>query len=167
MGWRIVKQPNGLFARFSDVVDHFTNVNLTEDQVVESCLEHGCSRQEAEYKLDRAARDLKPFSIAEGNGLDRWNHCLGIIERVHGKLDMEETRKMRSKFAKQPKLSSVEMWKWLSEHVSTYASGRAYDGKNLSLKVSGLLRFTVTHGDSTVYSGFDMGTAIDAYNNLL
>lgn len=64
-------------------------------------------------------------------------------------------------------LSSAEMWKWLGEHVSTYASGRAFDGNNLSLKVSGTLRLTVTYGGSIVYEGFQIGAAIDAYNNLL
>lgn len=64
-------------------------------------------------------------------------------------------------------LSSAEMWKWLGEQVSTYASGRAFDGKNLSLKVSGTLHLKVTHGDSLVYEGFHIGAAIDAYNNLI
>jgi hypothetical protein len=181
MGSRIVRQPNGLFARFSDVVDHFTNMNLTEDQAIESCLENGCSRQEAEDKLDRATRDLKPFSTAEGSGLDRWNHCLGIIERVHGKLDMEEAKK-RGEFTwilPQPTtsseslereklmLSSEEMVEWLGEHVTVYASGRARDGEHLCLQVSGTLRFTVKKGFSTIYDGHQVETAVETYNNLL
>lgn len=94
MGSRIVKQPNGLFARFSEVVDHFTHMNLTHDDVRAICLDSGCTKDEAEDKLVRAIHDLKPYSMTEGSGLDRWSHCLGIIERVHGKEAVEEVKKL-------------------------------------------------------------------------
>jgi hypothetical protein len=35
MAWRIVKQPNGLLARFSDVVDNFTAVDMTKQEAIE------------------------------------------------------------------------------------------------------------------------------------
>jgi hypothetical protein len=84
MGWRIVKQPNGLLARFSDVVDHFTHLNLGEDDALTVCMEYGCSRHEAQAKVDAGIRDLKPWTVTPGNGLERWGHCLGAVERVHG-----------------------------------------------------------------------------------
>lgn len=94
MGWRFVRQPSGLYARFSEIVDHFTHMNLTEEEVIEVCLDNGCSIGEAHVKLARAIDDLKPFSTEEGSGLDRWNHCLSIIERVHGEETVEEVKKL-------------------------------------------------------------------------
>ena len=35
MAWRIVVQPNGKYAKFSDVVDNFTDYDMTKDEVFE------------------------------------------------------------------------------------------------------------------------------------
>lgn len=32
MGWRLVAQPNLLFARFSEIVDEFTHLNMSESE---------------------------------------------------------------------------------------------------------------------------------------
>jgi hypothetical protein len=36
MAWRIVKQPNGLYARFSDIVDNFTHYNMDRNEAIET-----------------------------------------------------------------------------------------------------------------------------------
>lgn len=38
MAWRIVKQPNGLFASFSDIVDHFTYTDMTQELLCRALL---------------------------------------------------------------------------------------------------------------------------------
>lgn len=74
MGWRIVKQPNGLFASFSDIVDDFVEMNMNEDEAVDYCREfHDLSELEAREKVNRGIKDLKPYSTKEGSGTDRWN----------------------------------------------------------------------------------------------
>lgn len=35
MGWQIVKQPNGRYARYSKVVDDFTPMNFTAEEMVD------------------------------------------------------------------------------------------------------------------------------------
>ncbi len=42
MTWRIVQQPNGKFGRFSEAVDDFTHMNLTESEAVERYRESLC-----------------------------------------------------------------------------------------------------------------------------
>lgn len=37
MGWRMVRQPNGKLARFSDVVDDFTDFDLTAEEAFVLC----------------------------------------------------------------------------------------------------------------------------------
>ena len=72
MAWRIVKQPNGLLARFSEVVDNFTHANLTVAEAMELCVED-MSVAAATQKVQR--------------GIDsdsRWTEAIGIIRRVHG-----------------------------------------------------------------------------------
>jgi len=56
MGGFIVKQPNGLYCRFSSVVDCPTNWNMTEQDYIELCKQ----RAEEEAK-EILARHLRPF----------------------------------------------------------------------------------------------------------
>jgi hypothetical protein len=38
MGAMICKQPNGKYARYSSVVDDFTDINMTEDDYIQLCI---------------------------------------------------------------------------------------------------------------------------------
>ena len=38
MGWRIIKQPTGLFARWSDIVDDFSDYDMTEQEAYGTCV---------------------------------------------------------------------------------------------------------------------------------
>lgn len=60
MGAFVVKQPNGLYCRFSTVVDCPTNWNMTEEEYVEMKAEQ--AREEAR---DTLKRYLKPFDWVE------------------------------------------------------------------------------------------------------
>lgn len=56
MGAFIAKQPNGLYCRFSSVVDCPTDWNMTEEDYIELCAEK--AREEAR---DVLKNHLKPF----------------------------------------------------------------------------------------------------------
>ena len=60
MGAFIVKQPNGLYCRFSTVVDCPTDWNMTEEDYVEMCVER--AREQAREDLKRY---LRPFEMIE------------------------------------------------------------------------------------------------------
>ena len=60
MGSFVCKQPNGLYCRFSTVVDCPTNWNMTEDDYIEMC----------KAKAEREAREvlasyLQPFEMVK------------------------------------------------------------------------------------------------------
>ena len=85
MAWRIVKQPNGLLARFSDIVDDFTHMNMTEAEAFEVCREY-LGVEEAKRKVLAGVQDWKPWTNSVfGDGLSRWNDCIASIKNVHGK----------------------------------------------------------------------------------
>lgn len=70
MGAFIVKQPNGLYCRFSTVVDCPTDYNMTEEEYIELCAEKG--REDARHTLDRYVRPyswvkeyFRPYNMTE------------------------------------------------------------------------------------------------------
>lgn len=56
MGAFIARQPNGLYCRYSDIVDNITHHNMTEEDYIEVCVER--AKKEAKEILKKA----KPFS---------------------------------------------------------------------------------------------------------
>jgi hypothetical protein len=75
MAWRIVQQPNGKLARFSEVVDDFTDVDLTYEEALDECIRHGMSVMDAIEKVNRG--------IKAGNA--RYLECLETIRTIHGR----------------------------------------------------------------------------------
>ena len=60
MGAFIARQPNGLYCRFSTVVDCPTDWNMTEDDYIELC------KKRAEEEARDILRDyLKPFELVK------------------------------------------------------------------------------------------------------
>ncbi len=78
----IVLQPNGLFARFSSVVDTFTHVNLTINEVVLVCVERlereGTETQQANGVVLRRIQS----AVLHPN---RWRDGLDTVRMIHGK----------------------------------------------------------------------------------
>ena len=56
MGTFIAKQPNGLYCRFSTVVDTITHADMTDEEYIEMCAEE--AREKAREILKRG---VKPF----------------------------------------------------------------------------------------------------------
>lgn len=83
MGWRLVRQPNGLLARFSEVVDDFTAYDMTYAEAVEECKQHpGIGQREAEGKIYRAFTD-KPVRV-HSKHTNRFSEALAFIRAIHG-----------------------------------------------------------------------------------
>jgi hypothetical protein len=65
MAWRIVQQPNGKFARFSDIVDDFTHYDMSQADAVYLCRhDHEMSQAEAEIKVANALSNPQRFDEA-------------------------------------------------------------------------------------------------------
>lgn len=71
MGAYIAKQPNGLYCRFSSVVDAITHYNLTKEDVINLFIEMAVqnAKEQAEYILghrihtfDEVIDDLRPYN---------------------------------------------------------------------------------------------------------
>jgi hypothetical protein len=82
MAWRIVKQPNGLLARFSETVDNFTHINMTPEEALDLCMEV----MDEDKAKDKVQRGI------ENN--HRWNEAIGIIRRVHKEDEIEKINTM-------------------------------------------------------------------------
>lgn len=73
MAWRIIQQPNGRYARFSEVVDNFTDYDLTRAEALELCKGHGLKPETAEVKV----------RLAEQNP-SRYKGAMEIVRLIHG-----------------------------------------------------------------------------------
>jgi hypothetical protein len=81
MGNRAIKQPNGLYARFSEIVDDFTHVNCSREELWNYYRNEG-GIECANGKLQRADKSL-----------DRFDEAISIIASVHNKKLAEARRK--------------------------------------------------------------------------
>ena len=86
----IAKQPNGLYCRFSTVVDTFTHYNMTEDDVRELFAEHG--RAEANMALCKAQRLVNNFNELKSrfipNNMTR-KHFNMLLEEMTASIEQE------------------------------------------------------------------------------
>ena len=87
---RIVKQPNGLYAEFSTIVDAFTIVNMTEEEAYIHC-RRDMGEYDARAKVERGKQDQKYYHAADecGDGTWRWEHDLDTMKHVYGDDDPE------------------------------------------------------------------------------
>jgi len=91
MAWRIVRQPNGLFARFSDVVDHFTHYDMDEHEVLAVCAGKGMCEISSQEKLQSAVDDILEDG-SHGDGGSRWKECLEQIVRCFGEDGLKDIK---------------------------------------------------------------------------
>lgn len=92
MAWRVVQQPNGLLAIFSDIVDSFTWCHMTYDECIAECRNHeGMGALESKEKVQRG--------IDAGN--ERFEESLTTIMHIHGKREANKYRKLMSKKVEQ------------------------------------------------------------------
>ncbi len=89
MGCAVVRQPNGLYARFTTTVDDFTDYNLTAAEVIALYVKSGYRQQGAEQKLMRGKYDEPASFEVKDSGrhdwLDRYRAALLTIYRRHGR----------------------------------------------------------------------------------
>lgn len=89
----VVRQPDGLLAGFSSVVDNFTFFGGTREQVIRHFVERdGMSQSDAEEKVERGLLDVDPWTHGgpPGSGHDRWDAALGTIVFRHGEEALRE-----------------------------------------------------------------------------
>lgn len=87
-----VRQPNGLLARFSTVVDHFSDLDMTDAHALDWCRKEGMSESDAAAKVRRGVEDetIYPDEQRCCDGFHRWHESLSTILHVHGTKGLAE-----------------------------------------------------------------------------
>lgn len=112
MGSWVVKQPNGTFARFSEVVDDFTHFNLSRAEMkAELAREHG--KEAAVRALAQADKDKprwKPHVSERTNWL--WHDALHVMTTLgkHNAVHDAEKQDREHKPEPEPELTSKGSW---------------------------------------------------------
>lgn len=81
MGSQFIKQPNGLYARFSDVVDSFTHFNLTPEDAL---------KVYQKRILQGTEKDVEAALKRADNNPNRWEEALNLVHRFEGKKGVDE-----------------------------------------------------------------------------
>ncbi len=71
-----VMQPDGRFARFSTVVDDFTDLNMSEEECIQLVVEDAIARAKKEATTSITSAKTHP---------EKWAGCLLTVENIHGK----------------------------------------------------------------------------------
>lgn len=79
MCWRIVQQPDGLYARFSDVVQNFTHLGLSAMEVALLC-----------RNSHKIPSDLIPPILDNAADPRLWDEALTLISEQHGREEVIE-----------------------------------------------------------------------------
>lgn len=99
MGWRFVKQPNGLYARFSSYMDDFTDYNMTPKGILRIGPENwDIGHWTLREKIGEADRSPEWFEEDIEN-----------IRLVHGKEIADERRDLLSRETLKSKICGLEI----------------------------------------------------------
>lgn len=80
MAWRLVRQPDGRFARFAETVDDFTHMNLSRDAAIALAV----------HELGTADGATKVYAAEDVRAAGRWTDALEQIRIVHGPARVEQ-----------------------------------------------------------------------------
>lgn len=86
----VVKQPNGKFSLFSEVVDKFITANLDESGMSAYLRSRGMSKENANIKVQSAINDRCIFNGKCMEGEWRWNYACDVIRDIHGQVVLNE-----------------------------------------------------------------------------
>lgn len=82
----LIVQPNGLFARFTEVCSDFTHTNMTEQEAYQVLHKNmPAAKAEIEIKKAKGGHTLLYAPNAHGDGMEAWNSCIEAIRRKYGK----------------------------------------------------------------------------------
>ena len=84
MAWRVVKQPNGLYAIFSEVVDDFTVYDMTREQAVQECYQKMVRGMDVEAEAKVARAEAAP---------QRFEQEIATVRAIHGEKEALERRR--------------------------------------------------------------------------
>ena len=90
MGQRIVKQPNGKYAAFSDPVDHFVVYDMTREEAVQYCVDESDLGPKGSQEKVQHADDDRTWEGTPG----RYEDCMKTIRVVHGAEEEAKYRKL-------------------------------------------------------------------------
>jgi hypothetical protein len=96
----MVKQPNGAFARWSDIVDGFTHLNLSRRDALGVCREK-LGMLEAEQKVRSAEIDAQENG-QPGPARQRWHECLKTMRVLDKKAEADSAEEDDRDYKPEP-----------------------------------------------------------------
>ncbi len=92
MGQQIVKQPNGLYAIWSSVVDSFVSVDNTPAEIVEAMI--AGERERIQTRVDNIIALLDKGGSPYHQFTQTFDECLSTMRELHGEESVTEVLKL-------------------------------------------------------------------------
>jgi hypothetical protein len=89
---QIIKQPNGKYCLFSNIVDSITHYDMSEEEIVEVYVEE--VREEYKRKVKNVINQLEKEEKPYHQFTMTFDECIETIKEVHGEAEAENTRKI-------------------------------------------------------------------------
>lgn len=91
MGQQIIKQPDGKYAVWSSIVDNFTYINCTPEEIIEVWVQE--AREDITRMVTSKVEALNAGKQPYYQFTKTWEECLEEIESRHGKAKLHKILK--------------------------------------------------------------------------
>jgi hypothetical protein len=91
MQWRVVRQKNGKYARFSSISNNFTHMNMSNLEAYEICRHYVNAKKAKE--MVKASEDMH-MSHDLYYDYYNWDLCIDIIDISHGAKELARIKKI-------------------------------------------------------------------------
>lgn len=88
---QIIKQPNGKYALWSGVVDNFTALDCSPQDITDTYIEEETKR--ITKNVNDIIGKLEQGEAAYYQFTNSWEECLTIIQAIHGKKEVDKITK--------------------------------------------------------------------------
>jgi hypothetical protein len=82
MARRIIKQPNGLYAEWSTIVDDFVSFDCTPEDIIQDWIEN--EAKEIRKRVEQVVKELDEGGKPYFQFTDSFEDCIKRIKEVHG-----------------------------------------------------------------------------------
>jgi hypothetical protein len=99
MGRQIIKQPNGLYAVWSTIIDNFVYINEDRGELIKSLTDEAINeiKEKTKEKVNKTIDELESGKKPYYQFTMTWKEAIKTIKNIHGKKEVNKLLKFYKK----------------------------------------------------------------------